>query len=132
MSRGLPRPAPLRGIDLAGHRERALRALVLFFGSDFKASPAEWEARARGALVQMESYGVVPVWLYDPSFRDEAARELCRKLGRGEPVTADEVEAAGLPVGAFLLAQGIALIRDSKGFGTGPAIASLDGGGPGA
>lgn len=104
MSRGLPRPAVLRGLNLADHRERALRALTLFFGSDFKASPAEWEARARGALAQLESYGVVPVWLYDPTFRDEAARDLCRKLGCGEPVTAAEVEAAGLPVGAFLVA----------------------------
>jgi hypothetical protein len=105
VSRGLPKPARLAGVDLVAHRERALRALTLFFGSDFKASPAEWEDKARGALAQLESYGVVPVWLYDPTFETEARRELARKLGRREVVTADEVEAAGLPVGVYLLAE---------------------------
>lgn len=119
MSRGLPRPAKLVGIDLAGHRERALRALALFFASDLKTSPAQWEERANAALVQLESYGIVPVWLYDPTFEAEAMRELCRKLGRREPVTAAEVEAAGLPVGAFLLAQGSALPPPLLGGGPG-------------
>jgi hypothetical protein len=105
MSRGLPRPAKLVGIDLAGHRERALRALALFFASDLKTSPAQWEEKANAALVQLESYGVVPVWLYDPTFEAQAARELCRKLGLGLAVVAADIEAAGLPVGAFLLAE---------------------------
>lgn len=113
--RGLPQRAALAGIDLAAHRERALRALVLFFGGDLKASPAEWEARAEGVLAQLERYGMVPVNLYDEGFRQSALRDFARKVGRGEPVTSAEIEAAGLPVEMFLLGAHSSTLGEGPG-----------------
>lgn len=106
MGRELPKPAVLAGIDPALHRERAVCALALYFSSDFKASPTVWEERARAALAQLERYGVIPVWLFDPVFLEEAKQALARKLGRGEAISAVDVEAAGLPVAFFHVVTG--------------------------
>lgn len=67
MSRELTPPPALAGLDLAGHRERAKRALALHLGGqNLRKSPTEWEAEAEAVLVLLERYGVVPVWAFDP------------------------------------------------------------------
>lgn len=61
-------PAVLAGVDLDAHRDRAFRALVLFFGGEnLAASPEHWQDRARAVLAILDTYGVSPVWLYDPA-----------------------------------------------------------------
>jgi hypothetical protein len=74
IGRALPVPPALAGLDLDAHRERAVRALVLFFGGDLSTSPAEWEERARAVLDQLAIYGVAPVGMADPALGDSGPR----------------------------------------------------------
>jgi len=68
MSRELTLPPALADIDLAAHRERAKRALVLFIGNENLAmSPADWEAKAEALLVTLERRGLSPLWVFDPA-----------------------------------------------------------------
>jgi hypothetical protein len=66
-------PAALAGVDLDAHRERAFRALVLFFGGENLSVPPEhWQDRARAVLAILDAYGVAPVWVYDPKFSERS------------------------------------------------------------
>lgn len=104
--RELTPPPALADIDLAAHRERAKRALVLHLGGqDLSRSPTEWEAQAEAVLVLLERYGIAPLWVFDPAMPaaiPKPTMDQLRRLFPGKIVYVPrDIGASQLPAGGF-------------------------------